>query len=238
MKNYSIWKDNIELPEFNKLNKDIEVDVLIIGGGMTGINTLYQLSNTYLEVVLVEQNKIGMGVTVNSTGKLTYLQDSLYEKIKKSNDEEKAKDFDFSGDEKKKEAHWGRDKNVRDVLIHLWEWHKLLLRWVKNNRDLKNVKIQFLEEGYSWKTYGAMNKVFWERNQEVSESDALELLKKSHSEVMELLEGFSEAELFEKDVFDWVGGSVLGSYFVSNTSSHYDWAMKKLKAHKKLVLGK
>ncbi|MBQ8777787.1 MAG: ClbS/DfsB family four-helix bundle protein, partial [Treponema sp.] len=28
------------------------------------------------------------------------------------------------------------------------------------------------------------------------------------------------------------------SYFVSNTSSHYDWAMKKLKAHKKLVLGK
>ena len=47
-----------------------------------------------------------------------------------------------------------------------------------------------------------------------------------------------EAELFEKDVFDWVGGSVLGSYFVSNTSSHYDWAMKKLKAHKKLVLGK
>ena len=58
---------------------------------------------------------------------------------------------------------------MRDILIHLWEWHKLLLRWVKNNRDLKNVKIQFLEEGYSWKTYGDMNKVFWKRNQEVRE---------------------------------------------------------------------
>lgn len=164
--------------------------------------------------------------------------EKLVKMIEEMSDEEKAKDFDFSGDEKKKEAHWGRDKNVRDILIHLWEWHKLLLRWAKNNRDLKNVKIQFLEEGYSWKTYGAMNKVFWERNQEVSESEALELVKKSHSEVMELLEGFSEAELFEKDVFDWVGGSVLGSYFVSTTSSHYDWAMKKFKAHKKLVLGK
>ena len=87
MKNYSIWKDNIELPEFNKLNKDIEVDVLIIGGGMTGINTLYQLSNTYLEVVLVEQNKIGMGVTANTTGKITYLQDSIYEKIINNFDE-------------------------------------------------------------------------------------------------------------------------------------------------------
>lgn len=31
----------------------------------------------------------------------------------------------------------------------------------------------------------------------------------------------------------WVGGSTLGSYFVSCTSSHYDWAMKKLKAHQK-----
>ena len=39
----------------------------------------------------------------------------------------------------------------------------------------------------------------------------------------------------EADILDdeWVGGSTLGSYFVSTTSSHYDWAMKKLKAHKK-----
>ncbi|MBQ8681670.1 MAG: FAD-dependent oxidoreductase [Bacilli bacterium] len=90
MKNYSIWKEGVTLPEFKKLDKDIVVDVLIIGGGMTGINTLYQLRNSSLEVVLVEQNRVGMGVTVNSTGKLTYLQDSLYEKIKKSYDEEVA----------------------------------------------------------------------------------------------------------------------------------------------------
>ena len=74
-------------------NTDNIVDVLIIGGGMTGINTFYQLKDSTLEVLLVEQNKIGMGVTVNSTGKLTYLQDNLYEKIKKSNDEVKAKEY-------------------------------------------------------------------------------------------------------------------------------------------------
>jgi hypothetical protein len=32
-----------------------------------------------------------------------------------------AKD-DYSEDEKKKEARWKRDKNLRDVLIHLYEW--------------------------------------------------------------------------------------------------------------------
>lgn len=70
--------------------------------------------------------------------------EKLIKMIEEMSSEEKSTIFDFSGDEKKKEAHWGRDKNVRDVLIHLWEWHKLLLRWIKNNRDLKNVKIQFL----------------------------------------------------------------------------------------------
>ena len=54
---------------------------------MTGINTLYHLRNSNLSVILVEQNKIGYGVTANSTGKLTYLQDSLYEKITKNFDE-------------------------------------------------------------------------------------------------------------------------------------------------------
>ncbi len=38
---------------------------------------------------------------------------------------------------------------------------------------------------------------------------------------------------FPKGVYQWVGGSTLGSYFVSNTASHYDWAIKKLKAHRK-----
>ena len=42
--------------------------------------------------------------------------------------------FDFSKDERKKEAHWQRDKNLRDVLIHLYEWHRLLLDWVEANQ--------------------------------------------------------------------------------------------------------
>ena len=43
--------------------------------------------------------------------------------------------FDFSDDEKKKEAHWKRDKNLRDVLVHLYEWHMLLINWVSANES-------------------------------------------------------------------------------------------------------
>ena len=59
------------------------------------------------------------------------------------------------------------------------------------------------------------------------------MFDKSHSDVLELAEKFTSEELFSKGVYKWTVGSALGSYFVSATASHYDWAMKKLKAHQK-----
>ena len=81
MKNYSIWKDGVKIKKYDKLDKDINVDVLIVGGGMTGISTLYHLRNSGFKVALVEQNRLGMGVTARTTGKVTYLQDRIYNEL-------------------------------------------------------------------------------------------------------------------------------------------------------------
>lgn len=59
------------------------------------------------------------------------------------------------------------------------------------------------------------------------------MLEKSHREVMDLADTFTDKELFSKGIFKWVGNSTLGSFFTSNTSSHYNWAIKKLKAHRR-----
>ena len=153
--------------------------------------------------------------------------------ISKMSDKELTTPFDFSKDEKKKEAHWKRDKNLRDVLIHLYEWHQLILNWVESNQ--KGEEKPFLPEPYNWRTYGDMNVEFWKKHQNTSLEDATRALQKSHKEVLKLAENFTNEELFSKKVYKWVGGSTLGSYFVSATSSHYDWAIKKLKAHQKIV---
>lgn len=145
--------------------------------------------------------------------------------------EELAVSFNFTADSKKTEAHWGRDKNLRDILIHLHEWQRLLLHWVKLNRAGKNAA--FIPAPYNWKTYGDMNVEFWQRHQDTPLEEALGMLDKSHKEILNLAESFSNEELFSKGIYEWVGGSTLGSYFVSTTASHYDWAMKKLKAHRK-----
>ena len=141
------------------------------------------------------------------------------------------KEYDFSADEKKPEAHWKRDKNLRDVLMHLNEWHLLLLEWIKNRETGSNKP--FLLEGYNWKTYGDMNLFFYQRCRNISEVEAMKIFQDSHKKVMEALDTFSQEELFTNTYYPWVGGSCIGSYFISVTSSHYDWAMKKIKAHRK-----
>ncbi|RRD94187.1 DfsB family protein [Clostridiales bacterium COT073_COT-073] len=158
-----------------------------------------------------------------------------YEKLQlligKLTEDEQNTPFDFSRDEKKKEAHWKRDKNLRDVLIHLYEWHQLVLEWVDSNTG--GVEKPFLPEPYNWKTYGEMNIAFWEKHQNTSLKEAMMMLEQSHHKILKLAESFTNEQLFCKGVYQWTGGSTLGAYFVSSAPSHYDWAIKKLKAHQK-----
>lgn len=169
------------------------------------------------------QNKVQLIEAANiNFEKLWKLIDSMSEKTLDI-------EFDFSDDLKKKEAHWNRDKNLRDMLIHLYEWHQLLLSWIKSNMD--GNKSNFLPEPYTWKTYGSMNIEFWERHQKTNLEDAKEMIEKSHKTVLSLMQTFNNEELFTKQYFNWTGTTTLGSYCVSSLSSHYDWASKKIRAH-------
>ncbi len=132
-------------------------------------------------------------------------------------------------DQQKAFAFEDRDRNIRDVLIHLYEWHQLLLNWIKSNQTGDKV----LPEPYNWKTYPQMNVEFWKKHQATSLEMAVSLLQKSHSDVMNIIDTFSSEELFTNKYFTWTGTTSLGSYCVSAAAGHYDWAMKKIKKHKK-----
>lgn len=71
--NNSLWIQNNEQNKIRKLNQDIETDVLIIGGGITGLTTAYKLINSGLKIALVEQNKVGSEISSKTTGKINYL---------------------------------------------------------------------------------------------------------------------------------------------------------------------
>ena len=134
-----------------------------------------------------------------------------------------------------------RDKNARDVLIHLYEWHKMLERFIANNLEAskagfkdrfstKSEIMPFLPPPYNWRTYPTLNMKIWQSHQNTSLKSALEKLKQSHSAIVKQTLGFSNNELFDKWHFAFTGNNTLGSYVISSTSSHYAWAIKQLKS--------
>lgn len=61
MKNYSIWKENINNKELKPIAKDIDCDVLIIGGGIAGLSTAYFLKDSNKNIVLIDKEICGRG---------------------------------------------------------------------------------------------------------------------------------------------------------------------------------
>ena len=67
----SIWTlGNREIAEYPLLTGDTEVDVVIVGGGITGLTTALALVGSGQRVMVLEAARVGAGVTGGSTGNL------------------------------------------------------------------------------------------------------------------------------------------------------------------------
>lgn len=135
--------------------------------------------------------------------------------------------------EEEQNAHFqfdDRDKNLRDVLVHLYEWHKMVQDWHKIG-TLEDGSPDVPGKGYTWRTLPDLNMEIWKKHQGISLLTAKKMLEESHEMILNLIETHTNDELFSKAVYKWTKSSTLGAYFVSCTSSHYDWAIKKIKKH-------
>ena len=83
MKKESLWEQEIKQEKIKELNEDIETDILIIGGGITGSSIAYELKELNKKITIVEASLVGMGVTKNTTGKINYLQETIYSDLTK-----------------------------------------------------------------------------------------------------------------------------------------------------------
>jgi heterodisulfide reductase subunit A-like polyferredoxin len=75
----SLWME-IAPPRYSALTADAEADVLVIGGGIAGLSTAYELIAAGRRVVLVDRGRIGRGMTARTTAHLTYTSDRLLPK--------------------------------------------------------------------------------------------------------------------------------------------------------------
>ena len=89
----SIWVENSHFPKFETLKKDINTDVLIIGGGICGILTAHMLDALGVDYVLVEADEICKKTTSNTTAKITSQHGLIYKKLTKEFNKNFAKSY-------------------------------------------------------------------------------------------------------------------------------------------------
>jgi glycine/D-amino acid oxidase-like deaminating enzyme/nitrite reductase/ring-hydroxylating ferredoxin subunit len=70
MDTISVWRAAAPASGFAMLQGDLQCDVLVIGGGITGVTTALLLAEQRRRVVLLEAGDIGSGTTGHSTGNL------------------------------------------------------------------------------------------------------------------------------------------------------------------------
>ena len=89
--NLSYWISSGENISYDKLQENIDTDILIIGGGIAGLSTAYCLSKAGRKVVLVEDGYIGSGESGRTTAHITCALDDRYFHLEKIFGEEKAR---------------------------------------------------------------------------------------------------------------------------------------------------
>lgn len=94
----SFW-NNVENTKFSKLDKDIEADVCIIGAGITGISTAYNLIKAGKSVVVLEKDLVVSHTTGGSTGKITSQHGLIYKYLCETFDKEYAQKY-YNANEK------------------------------------------------------------------------------------------------------------------------------------------
>ena len=137
--------------------------------------------------------------------------------------------FIYSKDEKKRNQSFKtkeRDKNIRDVIYHLYGWHALLLDWylvhVEGGRPI------LPKQGHTWDRLDLLNQDIWVEAQAYTLDHTLLIFDKSHQQVMDLIRGLSEKELYESGMFSWAGKAPLAHLVDAIMVHHYHWAMEYL----------
>ena len=90
----SYWQNSIkEQLFFNKVDRNYECDICIIGAGLTGLSCGYYLSRLGFNVIIVDKDHLGQKASGNTTGKITYQHNLIYDYLIRAHGEKFAKAY-------------------------------------------------------------------------------------------------------------------------------------------------
>ncbi|MBR3770991.1 MAG: FAD-binding oxidoreductase, partial [Clostridium sp.] len=88
----SIWNE-VEIERRPKLTENKKTEVVIVGAGLTGLLIAYYLQEDGMNVIVLEGDRIGCGMTRNTTAKITSQHGLIYHKLIEDKGYEYAKQY-------------------------------------------------------------------------------------------------------------------------------------------------
>lgn len=96
----SIWSETAQrVREYPVLQSDKKVEAAVIGGGLAGILTAFQLQARGVDVIVLEADRIGSGQTKNTTAKITSQHHLVYSKLSETMGEEKTRQYAMANEQ-------------------------------------------------------------------------------------------------------------------------------------------
>ena len=89
----SFWIASEPLPSYSPLVGQESCDVVVVGGGITGVTTALELQLAGKQVILLEAGRMLEGVTGNTTAKVSSLHGLIYRDLVQLHGEDKAREY-------------------------------------------------------------------------------------------------------------------------------------------------
>lgn len=89
----SIWRETSKAEHREELHGSHKTDTVIIGAGLSGILTAYELTRRGIDCIVLEADRIGSGVSGDTTAKITAQHGLIYDKLIKKFGKEQAAQY-------------------------------------------------------------------------------------------------------------------------------------------------
>ncbi|MCA0985351.1 FAD-dependent oxidoreductase [Halobacillus yeomjeoni] len=78
-----MWREDTSIPSYESLNEDTSAEIVVVGGGITGITTAFLLAKAGKQVTLLEADQLLNGTTGHTTAKVTAQHGLIYHELVK-----------------------------------------------------------------------------------------------------------------------------------------------------------